>query len=231
MTSTCRAGGFGKAVCLNSSQFQLSRVAGPVLAGSDSRLLPRGCFISQLSFVAVELLELSIRQSEDCAAHSGKDQRALWQDLIDGLATYAGGREFFAVVAPAFTSLFGGPYITPSIFARDIFSLGATGLAWMWEWPAPARSSRIFLPIRRRQTQRWFVLGGSLRVRIVLVRFPSLPSQLSMMFLFGVVLRLSLTWRYKPCCNSLNRRDAGTSNEMLFCRSSAPCRVETSSPA
>src|SRR6266566_4653983 len=77
------------AIALNSSQFQLSRVVGPTLAGLGFKFLGlAGCFYANgLSFIAVVLALRMVRfktGAKSIAAHSAKDRRALWQDLING---------------------------------------------------------------------------------------------------------------------------------------------------
>ena len=78
------------AVALNSSQFQLSRVAGPALAGVGFKFFGlAGCFyFNGLSFVAVVVALSMVRLSDAgrrASAHSVKDRRALWQDLLAGI--------------------------------------------------------------------------------------------------------------------------------------------------
>src|ERR1041384_8014323 len=124
------------AVALNLSQFQLLRVIGPVAAGFGFKLFGLvGCFyLNGLSFVAV-IIALRMVHFKDSlkSARSVKDRRALWQDLVDGLR-YVRNRPRVSslLLISAVNSLFGAPYITLiPVFARDIFRLGATGLARM----------------------------------------------------------------------------------------------------
>src|SRR5512132_2210639 len=79
------------AVALNSSQFQLSRVVGPALAGVGFGLFGlAGCFyVNGLSFAAVVVSLGMVRTEPGMAtrgapAHSVKDRSALWKDLIEG---------------------------------------------------------------------------------------------------------------------------------------------------
>src|SRR6476620_2649951 len=75
------------AVALNSTQFQLSRVIGPALAGVGLKFFNlAGCFyLNGLSFVAV-VVALRMVHFEEATkyVHSVKDRSALWQDLLDG---------------------------------------------------------------------------------------------------------------------------------------------------
>src|SRR5215203_1427590 len=75
------------AVALNSTQFQLSRVVGPVAAALGFKFFGlAGCFYANaISFIAVIVSLSLVRLDEQKpVAHSVKDRRALWQDLIDG---------------------------------------------------------------------------------------------------------------------------------------------------
>ena len=129
------------AIALNSSQYQLSRVVGPLLAGLGLSFFGlAGCFyLNGLSFVAVVVALRMVRYHRSAhnvgtqSAHSIKDSRALWRDLLDGFRYVRKRPRVFSLLSiSAVTSLFGAPYITMiPIFARDIFHLGASGLAWM----------------------------------------------------------------------------------------------------
>src|SRR5882724_1920252 len=114
------------AVALNSSQFQLSRVIGPVLAGLGFKFFSlAGCFfLNGLSFVAVVIALRMVRFKEATRfVHSVKDRRALWQDLIAGFRYVRNRPRVFSLLSiSAVNSLFGAPYLTMiPIFARDIF--------------------------------------------------------------------------------------------------------------
>src|ERR1041385_1222746 len=182
------------AVALNSSQFQLSRVMGPVAAGFGFKLFGLvGCFyLNGLSFVAVIIALRMVHFKESSKfAHSVKDRRALWQDLIDGLR-YVRNRPRVSslLIISAVNSLFGAPYITLiPIFARDIFRLGATGLAWMMGTAgAGAFFGALFLAyLGDFKRKGWSVLAGSFGFGVFLIAFAqSTRLALSLIFLFGV---------------------------------------------
>ena len=90
----------------------------------------------------------------------------------------------------AVTSLFGAPYITLiPIFARDIFHLGATGLAWMMGVAgAGAFIGALFLTyLGDFKRKGWFVLGGAIGFGAFLIAFSFATTLLwSLIFLFGV---------------------------------------------
>jgi predicted MFS family arabinose efflux permease len=101
----------------------------------------------------------------------------------------------------AVTSLFGAPYIymTP-IFARDVFHLGATGLAVLMGMAgAGALFGALFLAyLGDFRRKGWFVLGGDLAFALCLIMF-SLSTHLgtSLFFLFalgfGIVCSVAVT--------------------------------------
>jgi predicted MFS family arabinose efflux permease len=90
----------------------------------------------------------------------------------------------------AVNSLFGAPYFALiPIYARDVFHLGATGLAWLMGMAgAGAFCGAAFLTVlgdfRRKG---WFVLGGSLAFGVSVMAFAlSTRLILSYVFLFGL---------------------------------------------
>ncbi len=119
------------AVALNSIQFNLARVVGPVLAGAAFAALGAAvCFgLNALSFLAVVIALQLIRTSfvptrtgESVMAQikSGfvyiREQGSLWQLTILGfVSTFCG--------VPLLTLL--------PVFAKDVYGLGATGYSYM----------------------------------------------------------------------------------------------------
>lgn len=182
------------AVALNSTQFQLSRVVGPVAAALGFSLFGlAGCFYANgVSFIAVVVSLNLVRFGEKTvAAHSVKDRRALWQDLIDGFRYVRNRPRVFSLLSiSAITSLFGAPYLTLApIFARDIFKLGATGFAWMMGTAgAGAFLGALTLAyLGDFKKKGWSVLGGALAFGICVIGFAQSTSlALSLIFLFGV---------------------------------------------
>lgn len=182
------------AIALNSSQFQLSRVVGPVFAGLGFKFFGLiGCFyLNGLSFVAV-VVALRMVHFEEATkyVHSVKDRRALWRDLVDGLRYVRNRPRVSSLLAmSAITSLFGAPYITLiPVFARDIFHLGATGLAWMMGVAgAGAFCGALFLAyLGDFKRKGWSVIGGAFGFGVFLIAFAQTTHLwLSLAFLFGV---------------------------------------------
>lgn len=184
------------AIALNSSQFQLSRVAGPALAGVGFRFFGlAGCFfLNGFSFVAVVVALRMVRfddAAKTAATHSVKDRRALWQDLIAGVQyVRKRPRVFSLLTLSGVTSFFGAPYLTLiPIFARDIFHLGPGGLAWMMGVAGGgAFMGALFLTyLGDARRKGWLVLGGAFTFGLLLIAFAfSTNLLLSMVFLFGV---------------------------------------------
>jgi MFS family permease len=195
------------AVALNSTQFQLSRVAGPVMAGFGFKFFGlAGCFyLNGLSFVAVVIALRMVhldKNRKPLTSHSVKDRRALWQDLIAGFR-YVRGRPRVSslLIMAGVTSLFGAPYLTLiPIFARDIFHLGASGLAWMMGMAgAGAFCGALFLTyLGDFRRKGWFLLGGAFGFGVFIIAFANAQTLwLSLACLFGVgftvVIAVALT--------------------------------------
>jgi MFS family permease len=187
------------AVALNSTQFQLSRVIGPVFAGVGFRLFTlAGCFYANgLSFIAVVVALAMVRfdrPGKSAAAERVRpvrDRRALWHELIEGFRYVRKRPRVFTLLSiSAVNSLFGAPYLTfMPIFARDIFHLGATGLAWMMGTAGAGAffGALVLAYLGDFKRKGWSVLGGALAFGVCLIAF-SLSTRLtvSLIFLFGV---------------------------------------------
>ena len=186
------------AVALNSTQFQLARVLGPVFAGVGFKLFGlAGCFLANsLSYVAVVVGLRMVRydrpvKDAKARARSLKDKRAFIQDLVEGFR-YVGHRPRVSMLLmiSAITSLFGAPYISMTpVFARDVFHLGETGLALlMGTAGAGALFGALFLAyLGDFRRKGWFVLGGDFAFAVCLICF-SLSTNIvvSLIFLFAL---------------------------------------------
>lgn len=184
------------AVALNSTQFQLSRVIGPALAGLGFRFFSlAGCFyVNGLSFIAV-VVSLSMVRFDSANKTEGlrpvHDRRALWRDLLEGIRYVRNRRRVFILLSiSAFNSFFGAPYLTfVPIFARDIFHLGASGLAWLMGTAGAGAffGALVLAYLGDFKRKGWSVIGGSFAFGVCLIAF-SLSTHLilSLIFLFGV---------------------------------------------
>ena len=183
------------AIAMNSTQFQLSRVIGPTFAGLAFRLfgLP-GCFYANgISFIAVVVALTMVRPPHraNTPAHSVKDRRALWADLIDGFR-YVRNRPRVSslLLLSAVNALFGAPYFSMvPIYARDIFKLQETGLALLMGTAGCGALLGALLIAYLGDFRRkgWFVLGGAIIFGLCIIGF-ALSSRLvlSLIFLFGI---------------------------------------------
>ena len=182
------------AIAMNSTQFQLSRVVGPALAGVAFRVFGlAGCFFANgISFVAVVAALWMVRSDRpSSAAHPVSDRRALWRDLVEGVS-YVRNRPRVSslLVLSAVSSFFGAPYFSMvPIYARDIFHLGETGLALMMGIAGAGAFFGALLVAYLGDFRRkgWFVLGGATMFGFCISGF-ALSSRLtfSLLFLFGL---------------------------------------------
>jgi predicted MFS family arabinose efflux permease len=182
------------AIALNSTQFQLSRVVGPTLAGVAFRVFGlAGCFFANgLSFIAVvvALWMVRLEKSSQAAARAGKG-RAILRDITEGLR-YVRNRPRVSslLLLAAVNSLFGAPYFSMvPIFARDIFRLGETGLALMMGTAGGGAFLGALLVAYLGDFRRkgWFVLGGATMFGLCIMGFALSPQLIaSLLFLFGL---------------------------------------------
>jgi len=119
------------AIALNSIQFNLARVFGPLLAGAALALVgPALCFgLNGLSFVAVIV---SIGLIRTTFKPQQTDESVL-QGMKDGLMFVRSRKSLWQLSLLGFISTFCGiPMATLlPIYAKDIFQTGATGLSTM----------------------------------------------------------------------------------------------------
>lgn len=179
------------AIALNSTQFQLSRVVGPALAGFAFRVFPNlsGCFFANgASYLAVLIALLKVRIPPPAAK---VEQRSFWSDLIDGLR-YVGGRPrvFMLLLISAMISFLGAPYATMiPLFARDVLHVGATGLSvMMGVVGAGAVCGALVLAFAGDfRDKGGSVLAGSFTFAVCMILFSqSTRPALSLVFLFGM---------------------------------------------
>ncbi|MFL6254575.1 MAG: MFS transporter [Pyrinomonadaceae bacterium] len=129
------------AIALNSSQFQLARVAGPTLAAVTMRLLGMaGCFFANgLSYVAIVAALSRVRFKKKGAAPPVPlgdakvegARRSMWGDLAEGFRYVRGRPRVGAVLlCSAVICLFGAPYLVLlPLFARNVYGWDEAGLS------------------------------------------------------------------------------------------------------
>jgi MFS family permease len=186
------------AIALNSTQFQLSRVVGPLFAGLGLKVFGvAGCFFANaLSFVAVIVSLRMVRFEKGKTAlpapsHSASDRHAVWRDLKEGVR-YVRGRPRVLVLLfiSGLTSLFGAPYMSlVPVFARDILHVGETGLALMSGMSGAGAflGALVLTFLGNFRYKGWSVLGGAFAFALFLMGFAlSTRLYISLMFIFGM---------------------------------------------
>lgn len=120
------------AIAMNSMQFNLARVVGPVLAGiALSTLGAAACFgINGLSFFAVIVAMLMIRSPQ---LDRRGERRGMVEEMKEGFRFVAQRPTLQLLTFLAFAGTFlGMPIVTfLPVVAKSIFGLGANGYAWM----------------------------------------------------------------------------------------------------
>ncbi len=134
------------AIALNSSQFQLARVAGPTLAAVTLKVFGMaGCFLANgLSYVAIiaALTRVNFEKrgaARVLAVEGGKVEvekpevarRSMWEDLAEGFRYVRVRPRVSAVLlGSAVVGLFGAPYLVLlPLFARNVYGWGESGLS------------------------------------------------------------------------------------------------------
>ena len=184
------------AIALNSTQFQFSRVVGPALAGVAMKLFGiAGCFFANaISFVAVIVSLMMVRFDQkklSAPAHSVKDRRAVWQDLIEGLRYVRRRRRvFMLLMISGMTSLFGAPYLSMiPVYAKDVFHMDESGNSLlMGVSGAGAFVAALALAyLGNFKYKGWSVLSGAFVFALCLIGFAfSTQLSVSLAFIFGM---------------------------------------------
>ncbi len=119
------------AIAMNSAQFNLSRMVGPMIAGLTLKFTgSAGCFfLNALSFLALLYALVRLR----LGAPPGTPSIGFWRPLREGFR-YIRGRPDLAtlMMLVALVSLCALPYISLApYFARDILHMGPEGLGYL----------------------------------------------------------------------------------------------------
>ncbi|MBI2214430.1 MAG: MFS transporter [Acidobacteria bacterium] len=122
------------AVAMNSMQFNLARVIGPVIAGfAFVSLGAAACFaLNGLSFVAV-IAALLMMGGGSLAAVSVAKRRSVMHDMREGFAFVASNGALRQLCLLGFAGMFfGGPVVTMlPVVARDVFAGGPRTYSWL----------------------------------------------------------------------------------------------------
>jgi predicted MFS family arabinose efflux permease len=120
------------AVAMNSMQFNLARVIGPVLAGIALTVWGAAvCFgLNGLSFVAVIIALMMIHIPD---ARTGESTTGMVEDMKEGFRFVASKRSLLILTFLAFAGTFlGMPIVTfLPVVARSTFGLDARGYSWL----------------------------------------------------------------------------------------------------
>jgi MFS family permease len=190
------------AVALHSSQFQLARVVGPLLAAVTIQLFGMpGCFLANgLSYVAI-VFALSLVKfkrpgaakatsaASEAAAPAGAG-RAMWGEFAEGIR-YVRGRPRVRVVllCSAVVCLFATPYmVLMPLFAKNVYGWGETGLSLlMGTAGAGALTGALTLAYMGDLKRKGlFVLGTMFTGGSCIVAFASVPRVwMALPLLFG----------------------------------------------
>ncbi len=185
------------AIALNSTQFQFSRVVGPTLAGVALKVFGiAGCFFANaLSFVAVivslNMVRFDEKKTPPVPAHSAKDRRAVWQDLIEGLRyVRQRPRVFMLLMISGMTSLFGAPYLSMiPVYAKDVFHMDESGNSLLMGVSGAGAfvGALILAYLGNFKYKGWSVLSGAFAFALCLIGF-AFSTQLivSLAFTFGM---------------------------------------------
>ena len=184
------------AIALNSTQFQFSRVIGPTLAGVALKAFGiAGCFFANaLSFVAVIIALRMVRFDEkktSLPAHSVKDRKAVWQDLVEGLRyVQQRPRVFMLLMISGMTSLFGAPYLSMiPVYARDVFHMDPDGNALLMGVSGAGAfvGALVLAYLGNFKYKGWSVLCGAFGFALCLIGFAfSTRLNVSLAFIFGM---------------------------------------------
>ena len=131
---------WANAIALNSSQFQLARVAGPTLAAVTMKALGMtGCFLANgLSYVAivVALSRVNFKKRSGAALTTPAEgekaaRRSVWGDVAEGFRYVRGHPRVGAVLlCSTAAGLFAVPYLVlMPLFARNVYGWDASGLS------------------------------------------------------------------------------------------------------
>ncbi len=183
------------AISLNSAQFQLSRLVGPVSAGLALAAVGlAGCFfLNGISYFAViaSLLMVRLEGASHATTHAVTDRRALWRDLVDGFRYVLGRPRVSMLLLICFvTNLFGAPYLSlMPYFARDILHMGEKGLALMMGVSGGGAfiGAVVLAYLGDFKRKGWSVLCGSFAFSLCLIGFSlSTRVSFSLVFIFGM---------------------------------------------
>jgi MFS family permease len=182
------------AIAMNSMQFNLARVIGPILAGIALAAWGAAiCFaVNGISFFAVIIAMLLIRSPK---VEGTEARRGIFDEMRAGFQFVATRRTLLVLTFLAFAGTFlGMPIVTfLPVVARSIFHLGAKGYAWMMTtYGLGSVTGALLVAATAHATKKGKVaLQMQLAFALLLVGFAfsrSLPLSLVISFLAGVCI-------------------------------------------
>lgn len=183
-----------KAIALNSTQFNLARMIGPVLAGlALTTVGAAACFaLNALSFIPVIISYLLLKSA---MRPDGAARKSVLGDMADGFRFLAQQSAIMQLTLLAFIgTFFGVPLMTLlPVVAKNIFALDARGYSWMLTTYAAGSLAGAFLFASRSDLARRgrFALISQLTYAIALLFFARtsyFPLALLFVFFCGAAL-------------------------------------------
>jgi MFS family permease len=179
------------AIALNSIQFNLARVIGPVLAGGALAVLgAAACFgLNAVSFLAV-IFALSVIRCRFVPSVSG--ERSIWTEIRQGVEYAKSKAALWQLTLLGFVITFcGAPLQTLlPVFAQDVFGMGATGYSSLVavSGAGSIAGALFYAGWSHRSGQGRFMLKMQLIMAVLLAGFAwsrILPLSIALLFLGG----------------------------------------------
>jgi predicted MFS family arabinose efflux permease len=130
-------------------------------------------------------------------AHSVRDKRAVWQDLIEGLRYVRRRRRvFMLMMISGMTSLFGAPYLSMiPVYARDIFHMDESGNSLLMGVSGAGAfiGALVLAYLGNFKYKGWSVLSGAFGFALCLIGFALSPQLLSG-YSFSIQLGVALAF-------------------------------------
>lgn len=182
------------AIAMNSMQFNLARMIGPVIAGLALKELgAAGCFLlNAASFLPVMLSLLAIHASFTAER---KERRSVLHEMKEGLSFVKNDRGIAQLTIVAFVSTFFGiPILTLlPVVAKEVFGFGAAGYGWLLTASGAGSVTGAILMASMQQTKRQGMRSilSQLLFAVALFSFALsqwLPLSVVMLFVSGAAL-------------------------------------------
>lgn len=142
---------FGQAVALNSSAFQVARIAGPILGGILYVFGPATVYLVSSAMLVLAVLLMALARS---APQIASTTAATWHTVLEGLRfVWSKPIMLGAISLDLFAVLFGGATALLPALAHDVLHAGPTALGLLRTAPgagaALCSGLLAFYPIRR----------------------------------------------------------------------------------